>query len=250
MMPTGVRRTDWLRWVACGTVVLGLHAGGAAGLAMWHEPILPGDSGAPIVVTLAPIAAAPNETVDNLAPGPLQEKFDPPPEPPVEKQEAKIEDKIEPPPDVKPEVVLPPPEPIKPPPKKVEPVQRQRAPATTAPQRQPRVAALSAAPAVGTAESRADAASWHGLVRAQIERHKSYPDEARAHGDKGVVQLAFTIDRAGRVLSSAITRSSGSAALDQKALATARRAQPFPPPPADVPGTRFAFTVPLKFNIR
>jgi outer membrane biosynthesis protein TonB len=29
-----------------------------------------------------------------------------------------------------------------------------------------------------------------------------------------------------------------------------RRAQPFPPPPADLPGAKFDFTVPVRFNIR
>src|SRR5262249_61809925 len=136
----------------------------------------------------------------------------------------------------------------RPPPKGVEPIRRPRAPAPTAPQRQSRVAALTAAPAVGATENPVAATQWHGQIRAQIERHKGYPEEARAHGDKGVVDLAFTINRAGRLLSSAISHSSGSAALDQEALATARRAQPFPPPPAIVPGNRVAFTVPIRLN--
>jgi TonB family protein len=34
------------------------------------------------------------------------------------------------------------------------------------------------------------------------------------------------------------------------ALATVHRAAPFPPPPAGLPGARFDFTVPIRFNIR
>lgn len=248
MTAAAAERPDLSRWLASAAVVLGLHAAGVTFVALWRAPISAGDAGAPIVVEFAPIAAAPDETVDNLAPGPVQEKYEPPPELSVETPQEKIE-KIEPPPDVKPEVVLPPAEPVKPAPPK--PIGKRRAPATTAPQRQPRVAALPAAPAVGaTSENRAVAASWHGLILAQIERHKGYPEEARAHGDKGTAQVAFTLDRQGRVLASRIVRSSGFPALDQETMATVRRAQPFPPPPSNMPGETFEFTVPIRFNIR
>ena len=247
MTAVAAGRSDLPRWLASAAVVLGLHAAGVTFVALWRAPISAGDAGAPIVVEFAPIAAAPDETVDNLAPGPVQEKYEPPPELSVETPQEKIE-KIEPPPDVRPEVALPP-EPVKPAPPK--PIEKPRAPATTAPQRQPRVAALPAAPAVGaTSENRAAAASWHGLILAQIERHKGYPEEARAHGDKGTAQVAFTLDRQGRVLASRIVRSSGFPALDQETMATVRRAQPFPPPPADVPGATFNFSVPIRFNLR
>ena len=39
-------------------------------------------------------------------------------------------------------------------------------------------------------------------------------------------------------------------ALDQETIDTVRRAQPFPPPPANMPGETFDFTVPIRFNIR
>jgi protein TonB len=45
-------------------------------------------------------------------------------------------------------------------------------------------------------------------------------------------------------------RTSGSPALDQETIATVRRAQPFPPPPLNMPGDSFDFTVPIHFNIR
>jgi protein TonB len=92
--------------------------------------------------------------------------------------------------------------------------------------------------------------SWHSRIVGLIERNKAYPPAAQARGETGVVQLAFSIDRQGRVLASQVVRSSGHAALDQETLATVRRAQPFPPPPADLPGAKFDFTVPVRFNIR
>ena len=66
----------------------------------------------------------------------------------------------------------------------------------------------------------------------------------------GTGSIAFALDRNGKVLTSRVARSSGSAALDQETLDTVRRAQPFPPPPANMPGNSFDFTVPIRFNIR
>jgi protein TonB len=96
----------------------------------------------------------------------------------------------------------------------------------------------------------AKVAFWKGKISALIERNKAYPPAAQARGETGVVQLAFSIDRQGRVLASRVVRSSGHASLDQETLATVHRAQPFPPPPAELPGGKFDFTVPVKFNIR
>ena len=66
----------------------------------------------------------------------------------------------------------------------------------------------------------------------------------------GIAELAFTLDRNGEVVTSRVVRSSGFAALDQDTIDTVRRAQPFPPPPANMPGETFDFTVPIRFNIR
>jgi periplasmic protein TonB len=45
-------------------------------------------------------------------------------------------------------------------------------------------------------------------------------------------------------------RSSGASALDDEALALLRRAEPFPPPPPELPGARVDLTVPIRFNLR
>jgi protein TonB len=52
------------------------------------------------------------------------------------------------------------------------------------------------------------------------------------------------------VVASRVLRTSGYASLDQETIATVQRAQPFPPPPPNMPGDTFEFTVPIKFNIR
>lgn len=71
---------------------------------------------------------------------------------------------------------------------------------------------------------------YAAIVSAEINRHKHYPKEARLRDERGVVGVAFTIEQSGRVISSTVTKSSGSKTLDGAAsnmVATAR----LPPPP-------------------
>ena len=98
--------------------------------------------------------------------------------------------------------------------------------------------------------SAAQVASWHRQIALRVERNKGYPTSARAGHQTGTAELAFTLDRTGKVLASRVVRTSGVAALDQETIDTVRRAQPFPPPPANMPGETFDFTVPIRFNIR
>jgi len=225
------------RWTASVAVVLAMHAAAAGALLRWHEPLTIGEPSDAIAVDLAPYSAPPSDTTEELPPGPKQQEAEAPPPPEEQKVEQKPEEKVDVPPAPEPPAVtLPPPEPVNPEPPKPIPTPEPPAPATTAP---PRAHA-----------SKAEIQSWYGKIVTQLERHKSYPRAAQQRGEKGVAQLAFTIDRDGKVVSSAIVRSSGSAALDEETMATVRRAQPFPPPPRDLDGAKFDFTVPVKFNIR
>ena len=91
-------------------------------------------------------------------------------------------------------------------------------------------------------------ATWQSQIVTILEHNKRYPAEARARGEHGVTRLAFSIDGNGRLLSSRIVASSGSAALDAETLALVQRAQPYPPPPPELAGSEM--TVPVSFNIR
>jgi protein TonB len=75
--------------------------------------------------------------------------------------------------------------------------------------------------------------SWQQSLVARLAKVQRYPAQAR--GVQGVVSLAFTIDRQGKVVSSKIIKSSGSAVLDAEALDLIKRAAPLPPPPSDIP---------------
>ncbi len=75
--------------------------------------------------------------------------------------------------------------------------------------------------------------SWEGRVMARLERHRRYPNAARARREQGVAHVRVTLDREGVLLSLALEQSSGFPALDQAALDTFRRAAPLPPVPAE-----------------
>jgi len=91
-------------------------------------------------------------------------------------------------------------------------------------------------------------ASWQQSLVARLTKVQHYP--AQAHGVQGVVNLAFKIDRQGKVVSSKIAKSSGSAVLDPEALDLIKRAAPLPPPPADIPDSDLSFVVPIRFAAR
>lgn len=105
-------------------------------------------------------------------------------------------------------------------------------------------------PAPPAASASAAAQTWQSRLLAHLERRKRYPAEARARRLQGVAQVRFTMDRSGRVLSAALERSSGHAALDREALALLQRAQPLPPPPPETTGDRLTLTVPVEFFTR
>jgi periplasmic protein TonB len=225
---------DLRRWAASAAVVVAIHAGGALMLTRWVEPVAGDEGTATVAVDLAPFTTPqPDAQQQDVAPGPLQQQAESPPEPPPPKPEEKKEEKAEPPPEAPaPEVVLP-----RESEKPLEPPKEQPAPPvpeTTAPPR-PRPSA-------------AQVSSWHRQIAMKIERHKRYPTAAQARRETGTARVAFTIDREGQVLTSRVVTSSGSTALDQETIATLRRAQPFPPPPAGMPDATFDFVVPIRFK--
>jgi protein TonB len=268
MTAIAAARGDLTRWLASAVVVVGLHAAGVAALLAWHDPLGMADEGSAVVVDLTPFAP-PSESVEDVAPGPLQQRaaapapqmVEPKPEEkpdettepkPAEKVEAKLEPKAEekpeekievPPSPVPPVAAIPPPEAIEPPP----PPEPQAQPAP--PSNIPPAPATTAPPRPHTATA-AETNAWHKAIFACIQRNKDYPASARARGEKGVVQIAFSIDRQGHLISSRVALASGHELLDHAAIETIHKAQPCLPPPPDLPGEAFNFTVPVAFSIR
>ncbi len=91
--------------------------------------------------------------------------------------------------------------------------------------------------------------SWEGRVMAKLERHRRYPNAARARREQGVVHVRVSLARDGSVLSLALEQTSGSALLDQAALDTFRRAAPLPAVP-DERNAPLELSFPVEFFMR
>jgi protein TonB len=254
---------DLRRWAICGAIIVLAHGAIAAGMVNWREEIEPAEPAAAIVIEFAPVPVAPAAPQTEIAPGPEQVMSDASANKPVEsvEEKEKVEEKVasrpaeEPPPDIKPapnpDVAVEPPQQEFTTPQRQEP--RTPAPTTSAPQALPeQTAALPAAPTQGRISPNTSNAvpTWKTQIVAVLERNKRYPAAAQSRREQGIAQVFFSLDRQGRVIDSRLVRSSGARALDEEALALLRRAQPFPPPPRELPGERVDLTVPIRFNLK
>jgi periplasmic protein TonB len=143
-------------------------------------------------------------------------------------QEQKVEKPL-PPKETTPDAVLP----VEKPPPEV--VQTNPAPRTT-------VHEVASAPRIDP--------SWESLLLRRLQEYKNYPTQARSRNQKGVVLLAFSIDRDGHVVSRHIVHGSGFAELDAEAMALVERAQPMPAFPPSMTEARLDLTVPIRFSLR
>lgn len=108
----------------------------------------------------------------------------------------------------------------------------------------PPSASLPPAPAAGTSDP-----DWAGRVLARLEKFRVYPDGARNRREQGVAVVRVRLDHRGRVLALELVSGTGHATLDAEALATFRRAEPLPPPPASLPDP-VQLEVPVEFFVR
>ena len=76
-------------------------------------------------------------------------------------------------------------------------------------------------------------------IRSKIARAKRYPRQARSEGLEGVCGIHFAIRPDGSLDFVELSKSSGSRLLDDEALATVRRAAPFP-----------YYAGPIRFSLR
>ena len=225
------------RWTLAGVTIVMAHAAIVAAVALWYarrpvEPtILPA-----IAVTLAPVESSSPEVQDqDIAVGPtMQQAEATPPEPP--KVEEKPVERVEQPPSPpqQAEVTLPQVEP-----KEVEkpkPVPQPPAPETRAPPKNDRLGQFS----------EAGSNAYNALVFGHLQRFKRYPSAAR--GKSGTVVVRFVLNRAGDVIESAVTKSSGNDVLDREAIAILQRATPFPAFPAAKSGTQDTYIAPVSFS--
>jgi periplasmic protein TonB len=222
------------RWTLAAVTILIAHAAIVAAVVVWYarrpvEPtILPA-----IAVTLAPAESSSPQIQDqDIAVGPTMQQAEAAPQEPP-KEEKPVEQVMQPPsPPQEAEVTLP----------KDEPKQEEKptessppAPETRAPPKTDHVGQFS----------EAGAKAYDALVFGHLQRFKRYPPAA--HGVTGTVLVQFVLNRAGDVIESKVTKSSGNGVLDREALETLRRASPFPAFPDAKPGAEGTYVTPVSF---
>lgn len=208
-----------LRWGVCFVAVLLVHALAIARL-LEESDVADAPSG-PQVVMLDLARGDPTpaqEHADDALQKPVQQDVKPPEEP--EQKEA--------------EVTLP---------KEVqEPEPRTSAQPTTAQEEKEAKAPPQVLPEA--------VRRWQMTVNDRLNQFKRYPAEARRRGQQGTATVVFTLDSAGRVLSSGISKSSGFAALDRETLDLLLRAQPFPVPPNGAGKQDLFLQVPINYGLQ
>jgi protein TonB len=91
--------------------------------------------------------------------------------------------------------------------------------------------------------------TYQDIIKQRIQQARKYPADARKNGIEGGVEMAFTVMKQGGLKDVQITGASGHALLDEEALATIRRASPFPEMPAGYAGQEMTMRVKIIFNI-
>ncbi len=208
-----------LRWTTCLVVVLLLHAFVAARLLAYADFVDTPQGSAPVEFDLALGDFTPEqERIDYTPANPTRQEVKPEEEP-----EQKDADVALPKQEEKPEPTPPTPQ--------IMPQEAQEAKAP------PKVA-----PEV--------VRKWQVTVNTRLNQYKRYPHQARVRAQQGTVKVAFMLDPEGRVVSSRITKSSGSPILDQETLDLLERAQPFPVPPTGASDKDLFLEVPITYALR
>ena len=185
-------------------------------------------------MTLEPAeASSPEIQTQDIAVGPTMQQADAAPKEEHKEEQKPVEQVQQPPPQPQAEVTLSRKEEKV---EKPEPQPMMPAPETRALPKNERIAEFSVA----------SSNAYTALIFGHLQRFKRYP--LAAHGASGIVTVRFELNRAGEIISSKVTKSSGNNILDQEALDILRRASPFPAFPAAKPGTQDSFIAPVNFG--
>jgi protein TonB len=264
------RSGEFVLWLIAAIVVLALHVGLATTYLLFRSEPEPRAEAPAIDVAFMPATpAAQPPAIDQPDPAPtkMDQPEAPPKEPPPPVQEVTPPPQVEavvPPPELPPPppvpeeaTIVPPEKPVQatpvpekpavaPPPKPHhdEKVEKRQAPpkAVAAPAAKPARVALAPNAGAESEGARVGRESWLSELAAKIRRAAAYPSGSR---DSGTAQVSITIARTGRLVARRLAASSGSAVLDQAALAAIDRAQPFPPFPAGMTEAQVTKLVPM-----
>jgi periplasmic protein TonB len=230
-------------WLTSGLIVLGVHAAIAAAILTRSEVPEDAQQSGALVIELAPVAVARADAAQNLPSGPDQLQSEASPAKPLE---LKLEKTTETPPEVaeaevaapmlptspESEVAIAAAGPLVPPQPEPTPEPQAAAPTTSVTQQVAEARAdKAAAPTIGLPTKAPSQAlpNWQKRLGVALEKAKRYPSGSQARREQGITQVAFVVDREGRLISSRIAASSGHATLDAEALSMLTHSPPRPP---------------------
>ncbi len=90
---------------------------------------------------------------------------------------------------------------------------------------------------------------YQDMVRQRIEQARRYPPWAKRQGIEGAVHLNFKVLSGGLSEDILVVSSSGAKILDEEAVTTIRRANPFPPIPQEINQSSVAIEVIIVFAL-
>ena len=91
---------------------------------------------------------------------------------------------------------------------------------------------------------------YQDMVKQKIEEVRRYPTFAKRQGIEGTVYINFTVLSNGLSQDVKIVHSSGFKILDEEAVATIKRANPFPPIPEEISTSFVRMEVSIMFKIK
>ena len=91
---------------------------------------------------------------------------------------------------------------------------------------------------------------YQDMVKQRIEEVRRYPPFARKHGIEGSACLGFVVLPDGLSRDIRLIRSSGSRLLDEEAIATIERANPFPPVPGEISDSAVQMELSIVFALK
>lgn len=211
------------------------------------QPLEEPPAAQPVEPPSAPLLTASSQTETEEAapasePAPVDEPVELPISPPPS-------EKVEPAP-----AVVEPTKPVTPPPKVETPKEPKKTkkpkavPAWNGGKSEADTAAASASTKKASAKDGSGSATvtkYPGLIQRKLRKALRFPKGAGSA--RGEVQVRFVVAASGSVSGIEIVASSGHAVLDQEAIATVKRAAPFPPIPTEANRASWTFTMPLGF---
>ena len=91
---------------------------------------------------------------------------------------------------------------------------------------------------------------YQDMVKQRIEEVRRYPEWAKEQGIEGVAYLRFIVLANGNGREIKLIHSSGSKILDEEAIATIKRASPFPSFPKEIASSSIQMEVSLVFTLK